>query len=59
MPSKLDFYSQMADHTARQFTGSFVERNLDPPAFRLYNSRCANACSPMTNKKDTRSAHVP
>ena len=25
MPSKLDFYSQMADHTAKQVTGSFGE----------------------------------
>ena len=25
MPSKLDFYSQMADHTAKQVTGSFCE----------------------------------
>ena len=25
MPSKLDFYAQMADHTARQVTGSFGE----------------------------------
>lgn len=25
MPSKLDFYSQMADRTARQVTGSFGE----------------------------------
>ena len=25
MPSKLDFYSQMADHTAKQITGSFGE----------------------------------
>lgn len=25
MPSKLDFYAQMADHTAKQITGSFGE----------------------------------
>lgn len=25
MPSKLDFYAQMADHTAKQVTGSFGE----------------------------------
>ena len=25
MPSKLDFYAQMADHTAKQVTGSFSE----------------------------------
>ena len=25
MPSKLDLYAQMADHTAKQITGSFGE----------------------------------